>query len=141
MKRALFTLYILFLGNQAFCQAINWNETKNWKLYSVFANEALNYSLDSIDRIISIPLSNDTIQIFLSNCEAWPKDKSSFWMSAYLCTYELGGKMRKITISNYGGFFFDYETKQYYQIKEELKDEWLSYFLNKGKNLMAQLKL
>jgi hypothetical protein len=137
MKRALFTLYILFLADQAFCQAINWNETKNWKLYEVFDRIALNYSLDSIDRIRSIPLNNDTVQMFLSNSQVWPKDKSSTWMSAYLSTYELDGKMRKIAISSYGGFFYDYGTKQYYQIEDDLIKDWLAYLLNKSISLMT----
>ena len=138
MKRILFFLYIFFLANQVFCQAIHWNETKNWKLYAVFDHLALNYSLDSIDRIRSINLESDSIQNFLGNSKVWPKDKTSMWMSAYLCTYELGGKRMKVTISSYGGFFYDYYTKQYFQIDDTLINDWLAYLLNKSIELTAQ---
>jgi hypothetical protein len=137
MKTILISIGLHFFAIQLFCQAINWTQSKNWKLYSVFDRIALNYSLDSIDHIRNIPLNNDTIQMFLSNSQAWPKDKSSMWMSAYLCTYELDGNIRKIAISSYGGFFYDYATKQYYQINVESRDDWLTYLLKKSITLMT----
>jgi hypothetical protein len=48
-------------------------------------------------------------------------------MGGYIATCKLDGSLRKVELSNYGGFFYDEKTKVYYQIPAAKSEDWLSY--------------
>ncbi|HTQ65780.1 MAG TPA: hypothetical protein VMI12_13345 [Puia sp.] len=65
----------------------------------------------------------------LKNCSIWPKEKTSVWMGLYVATYSDEKKnIRKIDISVYGGFFWDENSKSYYEVEDLLKSNWADFW-------------
>lgn len=58
-------------------------------------------------------------------------------MGGYLATYNLGGALRKVDISSYGGYFYDEKTGTYYQMPIEKIDAWLEFLRNSYTNLVT----
>lgn len=86
----------------------------------------------------SIELSNQMMNTFMNDVSEWPIEKYSLWMGLYIATCEMEDKkIRKIIISNYGGFFYDQLTKRYYELPSELKDQWLSFLNDSMKKISA----
>ena len=100
-------------------------------MYDVHDFDAFNYSITELDSLKAIPLNTDTMRLFLNSVEVWPHDKTSVWMGLYLASFQTpGGQVRKIEISVYGGFLYDELECTYYQVKENLRQDWLTYLSN-----------
>jgi hypothetical protein len=85
-------------------------------------------SLDSLGKLKSYRLNPDTVQVFLNPVSEIPKDSTPLaWMGGVLATCTYQGKMRKVQISSYGGWFFDQETKSYFEVPKDQAVEWYSY--------------
>ena len=124
----LLLLLILIGVRTGFGQVLKPSEAKHWRMYDE-PPRTNQFSLDSVVRYRSIPLSDVTVSNFLSNVDVWPKDKWSTWQGYYLCTAEFpdSGKV-VLLVSRYGGFFYDIKHKQYYSVSEGVQADWLEYF-------------
>lgn len=128
MKYIAVIINLFFLSN-CFSQNINWENAKNWKLYNVQNNSAFRFSTDTLKKFESVDLDSDVMASFLSNVIEWPEDKTSLWMGLYVVTCEFPAKtIRKIEVSFYGGFFYDEQTKTYFQLPLPIRNDWLDYF-------------
>jgi len=126
-KLALVIVLLIFINN-CFSQDIKWQETKKWKLYNIQEFAVFNYPLDTLKNFTSITLDKDLIQTFLTTSVKLPKDEYSVWMGLYFATCEFPeGKVRKIEISVFGGFFYDEITKSYYQLPLKIRNDWIDY--------------
>lgn len=140
MKYAFCCFAIIMLSVIQICygQDVIWKNSKNWKLYNIINKNGFTYSIDTIMSFQSIELSNQMMNTFMNDVSEWPIEKYSLWMGLYIATCEMEDKkIRKIIISNYGGFFYDQLTKRYYELPSELKDQWLSFLNDSMKKISA----
>jgi hypothetical protein len=108
-----------------------WKETKDWKIYNVSSRAMNKIGFDSLSKLKYYRLNPDTVQPFLSSVNAIPKDSTPLaWMGGVLATCSYNGKLRKVQISSYGGWFFDQETKSYFEVPLDQATEWYSYVSN-----------
>jgi hypothetical protein len=139
MKRGIAITLFIFSCVFATAQEINWKNTKNWKLYKLNSRAAFSYPADTLHHFESVNLNDDTIRDFLCTASIWPKEKKTVWMGLLIATYETeNNQLRKINISNYGGFFFDDFTGKYYELPERVRDQWMNYLNEKLDKLFAQ---
>jgi hypothetical protein len=128
MKIVILILLILHL-QLGFGQSVNWSQTKDWVIYDIHDDNAFNYSLDTLHHFKSNLLGDSIIHRYLKDGVAWPIDKSSLWMGLYVTTCQFeDGTIHKIDISVYGGFFFEEQSKSYYEVSSESRKQWLHYF-------------
>ncbi len=126
--KALLSIVLIVLGFEAIPQNQIFGKTKSWKLYKLEGNKAFKCPADSLMFMENVLPNADTINIFLQNATAWPKDKYSLWMGSWLASFEdEKGYLHKVDISMYGGFFYDERLKLYYQVSEHEKDKWLRF--------------
>jgi hypothetical protein len=119
---------ITFLNSRS---QVIWKETKDWKIYNVNSRSMIRIGLDSLSKLRSYRLNPDTVQAFLHSVIEIPKDTTpTAWMGGVLATCSYHGKIRKVQISSYGGWFFDQETKTYFEVPKDQATEWYSYVSN-----------
>jgi hypothetical protein len=104
-----------------------WSKSSNWKIYKVPGPAVFKIPIDSLRRTNSRPLQKDSLMSYLGTCTILPDSIHPLWMGGWVATYESSGKMHKIQISAYGGFFYDQSAARYYQIPVALKDDWMTY--------------
>ena len=115
----------------AHSQMINWQKTKGWKLFNYFRFEALHLPLDSLKQYQSVYLNDSQIRRMLKSADSMKgPTKNIQWMGLFTVTYQYQNTMRKMEISQYGGFFFDDTTKTYYELDGNDRYEWQNYFAN-----------
>jgi hypothetical protein len=108
-----------------------WKETKDWKIYNINSRSMTKIGIDSLTKLKYYQLNLDTVQAFLSSASEIPKDSTPLaWMGGVLATCSYHGKLRKVQISSYGGWFFDQETKSYFEVPKDQATEWYSYVSN-----------
>ena len=111
---------------------IDWKKTKDWRLYYVRSKEAFTYSLDTLKAFKFISLPQDSMISFLKAVTQIPEEKNPVWMGAYVATCQLeDGTSIKIEISQYGGFFYVEKERRYYELAEDVRNNWLSFFTSK----------
>jgi hypothetical protein len=108
------------------CQ-IQWDKTSTWRLYRYQGNELSNLSLDSLHSLQYIPLAQDSVNYYLSQAQIKHAKPGTRWMGGYIATCASEGTLRKVVLSNYGGFFYDQQANAYYQLPSEKIDDWLSF--------------
>jgi len=119
------------------CQDLKWDEAKNWQLYNLHSNKAFKLPIDSLNQYSSLTLNTDTIKLFGREIQQWAKSESAVWMGLFLVTYETAdGVKRKVVISNYGGFLYDPLTRQYYELAEDMRDQWYEWLNGKSRILI-----
>lgn len=107
---------------------IHWSETKDWKLYKAKTSILFKSTPDSLALMNAYPLNRDSIIAFLNESTILPKETpAAAWMGGFAATFKYDGKLRKLLISSYGGYVFDSESKRYYQLPSERKNEWFEY--------------
>jgi len=106
---------------------VNWKETTDWKIYNPGRLNIFTVSVDSLLYLRSRALPGDSVLQFLDSVKPLPKTVRPSWMGGFLVTCVFHGQVRKIEISSYGGFFYDQESKNYFQLPAEKKDEWFTY--------------
>jgi hypothetical protein len=124
--KALATIIILILLSLAAAE-VPWNRASDWQLYQIQGHGVFNYSIDTLKSFRSIPLDADSMKSYLTNAQIMKHDGSVAWMGGYVASYKLEGVIRKIEISNYGGFLYDESTKTFYQVKEGKVATWSAY--------------
>lgn len=112
--------------------SIDWEKTKEWRLYFIRSKDAFTYPIDTLKAFRSIPLQQDTMLLFLKNVTQLPEGKNPVWMGAYVSSCQLAdGAHIKIEISQYGSFFYVERDSCYYQLRDEVRDSWLPYLTAK----------
>lgn len=98
-------------------------------MYDIHDGNAFRYKMDTLQHFKKISLDDSLMHHFLRNAKAMPKDQTVLWMGLYVATCRFDDSTtRKIDISVYGGFFFDEQTRTYYEVPPVLKEDWLHYF-------------
>jgi len=112
--------------------SIDWEKTKEWRLYFIRSKDAFTYPIDTLKAFRSIPLQQDTMLLFLKDVTKLPEGKNPVWMGAYVSSCQLAdGSHIKIEISQYGSFFYVERDSRYYQLRDEVRDSWLPYLTEK----------
>jgi len=107
---------------------INWEQTKEWKLYYTLSKEAFSLPFDSLRAFKSVDLKQDSIKTFLKAVTEIPTERVPVWMGYYVCSCKLpNGKSIKIEVSQYGRFFFEEDERRYYQLTRDVQDSWQHY--------------
>jgi hypothetical protein len=106
---------------------INWQKTTNWRIYRITGKVLFSVSIDSLNVFKSYPLQLDSIVDFLDSVNPLPVDVKPVWMGGQVATYIYNGKMRKILISDYAGYFYDQTSGTYFQLSAKKKDDWIGY--------------
>jgi hypothetical protein len=117
---------ILLSATVASCQ-LHWDKANDWTLYRYQGHRLFKIPLDSLNRYGSIVLNQDSMAVFLASVQTLRPKGPVAWMGGYIATCKLNGAVRKVELSNYGGFFYDEKTKAYYQIPAVKSEDWLSY--------------
>lgn len=111
---------------------IIWADTKGWRLYKVPPKGAFAYSIDTLQLFKYTNLNQDSMKNFLREVSEIPAERRPVWMGYYVSTCQLpDGSLLKIEISQYGRFFYAEKDRKYYQLKEEVGLDWLSYLTKK----------
>jgi hypothetical protein len=87
-------------------------------------------SIDSLHSLDTINMNRDSVTSYLAGATILHSKEPVLWMGGYLATCNLGGAIRKVEFSNYGNFFYDEKTKNYYHISADRAEKWLSYIQN-----------
>jgi hypothetical protein len=115
-----------------------WNKATDWKIYNIYNQRAFDYPIDTLSNFPSYRLKTDSMQDLLSAVVLVKKEIEPVWMGYYIASCRLpDGTLRKIEISNYGGFFYDEKEKLYYQLPLERRKDWLNYLSDCGATLPA----
>lgn len=87
--------------------------------------------LDSLSKLKSYQLNLDSVKSLIGSANKISKDSTPLaWMGGVLVTCTYQGKIRKVQISSYGGWFFDQQTKSYFEVPKDQAAEWYSYVSN-----------
>ena len=108
------------------CQ-IRWAKTTEWKLYAFEGNDQFKVPIDSLYNLDTLMLNQDSMASYLMSAEIKHPTAPTVWLGGYIATCRLNGTVRKVEISNYGGFFFDEKTKAYYHVTADKIEFWNSY--------------
>src|SRR5580698_8299712 len=119
----------IFLSTlSASCQ-VHWEQSSNWTLYQYEGNRLFAISIDSLKFIKNSMINQDSMAYFVKS--ATPLNKKGLaWMGGYIASCKINGSLRKVEISNYGGFFYDQSSSTFYQLPIEKIDDWLSFLQN-----------
>lgn len=120
-------IWSMVLYNYSFGQITSIKTTNHWKLYDINAGNLFQYSIDTVKTFPCYELDDDSIHEYLAELSELSSDDPPRWMGAHIATYDMDGRMRKVEISLYGGFFYDEASKKHYQIPDNKIDDWLSY--------------
>jgi hypothetical protein len=138
MKYTYLLFVLMLLANRSFCQSIPWKDATQWKLYRIYSKDAFEFPIDTLSNFPSYSLNTDSIRSLLYDISVVPKEMTPVWMGYYVASCRLpDGTLRKIEISFYAGFFYDDRTQVYYQIRDDLRKEWLNYLADCGASLPA----
>jgi len=109
-------------------------------MYNIHDRAGFQYSVDTLQNFKSVEMGDEKVLTFLKNAIYLPNEKSGVWMGLYVATCELEDKKtRKILLSNYGGFFYDELTKQYYELPVSKRNDWME-FLNENSKKTSTIK-
>ena len=108
------------------CQ-VRWAKTTEWTLYAFEGNDQFKVPIDSLYNLDTLTLNQDSMASYLNSAEIKHPSAPLVWMGGYIATCRLNDAVRKVEISNYGGFFFDEKTKTYYHIAPDKTESWNSY--------------
>jgi hypothetical protein len=140
MRSMLLLCFMLISLQATLAQKIDWSQSKKWRLFHIVDDNAFSYPLDTLINFDSIALDDTKMRAFLSHAQAWPVDKYSLWMGLYVATCELSDDQpRKVDISVFGGFFYDEQTKRYYEVPSEIRNEWLEFLSHHRQALEKKL--
>jgi hypothetical protein len=105
-----------------------WLETKDWRVYKIRGHRIFAYSPDTLKNFKSYRLQEDSMKFFLKNVHELSTQSPIAWMGGYVVSYVVNNELRKAEVSAYGGFFYDDKTGKTFELPEDLRDDWLSFF-------------
>jgi hypothetical protein len=115
---------------------IDWTTTKDWTLYYTKSKKAFSFSLDTLKNFKSIQLEQHEMKKFLATAAPLPTERTPYWMGYYIASCRLADdSIIKIEISQYGRFFYTERDKRYYQLAEDVQDNWMAYLVAKWRTL------
>jgi hypothetical protein len=139
MKQLVFLIVFIQFTLGCSAQKDYWKHSRNWKIYALNNNEAYFYRVDTLANFPSAAMNDTTVISFLSRSTIWPKGKGGTWMGVYIASYETADKeVRKIVLSNYGGFLFDSWSRRYYELPKELRKEWNDFIMENLQKVFEQ---
>jgi hypothetical protein len=124
--KSILIISLLLSAFFASCQ-IQWGQSSNWTLYKCEGYRVFAIPIDSLKSYDSSPFNQDSIAYFVKSAKVFNTKASLAWMGGYVATCKLDGALRKVEISNYGGYFYDEKTSAYYKLPIEKIDAWLSF--------------
>jgi hypothetical protein len=125
------TILFLFCTVNAVAQSNAWKSSTNWTIYNIRSSRAFNYTLDSLHKFDSAKLDDSTMHSFIQDCKTIDAKDAPVWMGLYKTTCKFNDSLiHRIDISVYGAFFYDEETKTYFEITGERKEQWQDYLLH-----------
>jgi hypothetical protein len=119
------------------CQ-VHWDHASDWKLYQYDGHRIFTIPIDSLKTYNSLSMDQDSMAIFVRSAKYLDTKAPLVWMGGYVATCSIGGALRKVELSRYGGYFFDEKTSAYYQLPTEKIDAWLAFIQN---SYLAFIKL
>jgi len=125
MKYLIVSLLIGF-GSRVTGQ-IDWNSTSDWKVYKIRGRALFSYPADTLKNFKSYSLNRDSILGYIQAAKTISKDSTPLWMGEYVASCTKDGKVLKLEISTYGGFFYCESDRRYYKVPDALKKEWMDY--------------
>src|ERR1700749_38523 len=123
MKFFLFGITILIFYH--YQGQINWEKTNHWRLYKIKESVQFSISADSLFLFKNYQLQADSMVYFLRSADSIPANARPVWMGGAIATCLYNGKIRKILISSYGGFFYDQSSDKFFQLSDQVRDKWL----------------
>ena len=106
---------------------MNWEKASDWTLYSVHGKDIWQLSVDSLDQFAHVALNGDSARDLMAGTAMMSDKKAPVWMGGFALSCRLDHRKRKLLVSSYGGFFYDAESKHWYQVAPERQEEWLDY--------------
>jgi len=128
MKSFTFLMLAAFLaGSSLHAQEKDYLRSSDWTIYDIQGHGIFHFSTDTLRSFKSLPLGDDSIRYYLNS---FKEDTTGplVWMGGYVVSFRTGSGIRKIEVSNYGGYFFEDKTRKYYTLPPELVSSWLGYF-------------
>jgi hypothetical protein len=111
-------------------QSVDWQKAGDWSLYAVHGKDIWKLSIDSVDRFPHVVINEDSIRYLMANAAMMGDKNVPVWMGGFVVTCRLDNQKRKLLASSYGGRFYDEMSKQWYQVAEDRRQEWLDYLAN-----------
>jgi hypothetical protein len=126
IMKTLIVISLLLSATVASCQ-LHWEKATDWVIYRYQGHQLFKIPLDSLNHFDTLELNHDSMTAFLTSVQVLHPETPIAWMGGYIATCKLNGSVRKVELSNYGGFFYDEKTKTYYKIASERSEDWVSF--------------
>ena len=136
MKSILFVV-LLVSSLMASCQT-HWDKASAWTLYSYQGRRIFRLPIDSLERYDNLYLNQDTMASLIKSSKIADTQAAHIWMGGYAATCKIDGTIRKVDISNYGGYFFDERTGVYYQLPPEKIEAWQTFLKDSYRTLVTK---
>jgi hypothetical protein len=120
------------------CGQVQWNQSSDWTIYKIQVHDIFKVPIDSLNSPDTLHLNKDTIESYLSSLELIHPKGPITWMGGYIATCKIDGIRRKIELSNYGGFFYDENTNEFYRVSKEKIDSWVDFLQNSYLTLLKR---
>jgi hypothetical protein len=132
IMRKLFFILFVFSASQLPAQTINWQQTRGWRIYDLHDKKGMRTPIDSLKNFRSIALDDDSVKYFLTDVREIHHGDEPVWMGAIIVScIDSSAVLRKVDVSVYGGFFYDEQLKKYFQLRDNVKQEWVEYLESK----------
>jgi hypothetical protein len=128
MKSFSILVFTIFLtGSRLQAQEKDYMISSDWRIYDIQGHGIFHFSTDTLQSFKSLPLNDDSIRFYLTS---FKEDTTGplAWMGGYVVSFRTGSSIRKIEVSNYGGYFYEDKARKYYTLPPGLVSPWLSYF-------------
>lgn len=122
-------LVVLLLVGLTSCGQIKWDASSDWTIYQT-EGDPFKVSIDSLRSLDCLHLSMDTVKTYLEAVEHFNPKSWVSWMGGYIASCKIDGIVRKIELSNYGGFFYDEKTHTFYKVSEDQIESWNDFIQN-----------
>ena len=96
----------------------------DWRIYNLQGNALFTKPVDSLAGLSSYSPDKDSLMLFMAQAKKITVNGNPAWMGGYLASCRVEGKLRKVLISFYGGFFYDPEAGKYYELPEGMVRDW-----------------
>jgi hypothetical protein len=113
-----------------------WSKARDWRLYYTRSKKAFAFPPGTLKMLKSVQLNEDSMMSFMATVTTMPTGTAPLWMGYYIASCKLpDDSLIKIEISQYGRFFYDGRDKLYYQLTDEMQDNWQNYLTAKWRTL------
>ena len=118
--KLLFVFVILFFSSKNYAQQINWQQTKNWRLYDAHSLRGFNNPDEKILAAKNIELNLDSIKEYLTSVTLYTPENNPVWMGNYIVSFQTNDQQTNIIyVSIYGGFMYDSKDHIYFKLEDD----------------------